>query len=103
MRDVMTGEETEVIERMASQTARRGDILYAQIWHEPEPAVLGCCAPLCIPPQRKVEVIELRKRLRKKIARQNRDLTKDDLLRNADAIREVYLDIRDLLHAPPRV
>jgi hypothetical protein len=102
VRDVLTGEETEVIERMASQTARRGDILYAQIWHEPEPAVLGCCAPLCIPPQKKVEVIELRKRLRKKIAKQNRDLSKDDLLRYADAIREIYLDIRDAMHAPPR-
>jgi hypothetical protein len=103
VRDVLTGEETEVIERMASQTARSGDILYAQIWHEPEPAVLGCCAPLCIPPQKKVEVIELRKKLRKKIARKNGDLTKSDLLRFADAIREVYLDIRDAMHAPPRI
>lgn len=102
VRDVLTGEETEVMERTASQTARPGDILYAQIWHQPELAVLGCCAPLCIPPQKKVEVIELRKELRKKIAKQSRDLTKDDLLRHADAIRETYLDIRDSLHAPPR-
>jgi hypothetical protein len=102
VRDVLTGEETEVMERMASQTARPGDILYAQIWHEPELAVLGCCAPLCIPPKQKVEVIELRKKLRKKIAKQNRDLTKDDLLRYADTIRETYLDIRDVMHAPPR-
>src|SRR5260370_1432417 len=100
--DVLTGEETEVIERTASRTARSGDILYAQIWQEPELAVLGCCAPLCIPPKKKVEVIELRKKLRKKIAKQHRDLTKDDLLRYADTIRETYLDIRDVMHTPPR-
>jgi hypothetical protein len=102
VKDVLTGEEAEVIERMASQTARAGDLLYAQLWHEPDLTVLGCCAPLCITPQKKVEVIELRKYLRKKIAKQNRDLTKDDLLRFADTIRETYLDIRDMLHAPPR-
>src|SRR5260370_811913 len=102
VRDVLTGEETEVMERTASQTARPGDLLYAQIWHQPELAVLGCCAPLCIPRKKKIEVIELRKGLRKKIAKQSRDLTKDDLLRHADAIRETYLDIRDSLHAPPR-
>jgi hypothetical protein len=102
VRDVLTGEEVEVMERMASQTARPGDVLYAQIWHQPELAVLGCCAPLCIPPKKKVEIIDLRKKLRKKIAKQNRDLTKDDLLRYADTIREVYLDIRDALYAPPR-
>ncbi len=100
--DVLTGEETEVIERTASRTARSGDILYGQIWQEPELAVLGCCAPLCIPPKKKVEVIELRKKLRKKIAKQHRDLTKDDLLRYADTIRETYLDIRDVMYAPPR-
>jgi hypothetical protein len=100
--DVLTGEETEVIERTASRTARSGDILYAQIWREHELAVLGCCAPLCIPPKKKVEVIELRKKLRKKIAKQHRDLTKDDLLRYADTIRETYLEIRDVMHAPPR-
>jgi Protein of unknown function (DUF2384) len=102
VRDVLTGEEEDLIERTASQTARSGDILYAQIWRQPELAVLGCCAPLCIPPKKKVEVIELRKKLRKKIAKQHRDLTKDDLLRYADTIRETYLDIRDVTHAPPR-
>jgi len=102
VRDILTGEETEVMERTASQTACPGDIIYAQIWHEPELAVLGCSAPMCIPPKKKIEVIELRKRLRKKIGKQNRDLTANDLVRYADTIREVYLDIRDAMHAPPR-
>jgi hypothetical protein len=65
--------------------------------------VFGSTAPLCIPPDKKVEVIELRKKLRKRIAKQNRNLNADDLLRYSVAIRAVYLDIRDALHAPLRL
>ncbi len=102
VRDVLIGGETEVIERSGSQTLRPGDLLFAQIWHQPELAVFGSSAPVCIPPDKKVEVIELRKKLRKKIAKQNRDLIAADLLRYADTIRAIYLDIRDALYSPPR-
>src|SRR5262249_42309202 len=47
------------------------------------------------------EVIELRKKLKKRIAKQNRYLAPHDLLRYADLIRSTYLDIRDRLFAPP--
>jgi hypothetical protein len=102
VRDVLIGGETEVIERSGSRTLRPGDLLFAQIWHQPELAVFGSTAPVCIPPGKKVEVIELRKKLRKKIAKQNRDLAATDLLRYADTIRAIYLDIRDGLYTPPR-
>jgi hypothetical protein len=103
IRDIVIGGETEVIERSASQALRQGDIVYAQVWNLPGLAILGCCAPLCIPPDRKAEVIGLRKKLRKRIAKQNRNLTAEDLVRYADDIRETYLNIRDALHAPPRL
>jgi hypothetical protein len=103
VRDVLIGGEAEVIERSASRTLRQGDMIYAQIWRQPELAVLGCCAPLAIPPDKKVQVIELRKKLRRRIAKQNRDLSANDLLRYADLIRATYLDIRTALHTPPRV
>ena len=61
VRDVLIGGETEVIERSGSRTLRPGDLLFAQIWHQPELAVFGSSAPLCIPPDKKIEVIELRK------------------------------------------
>jgi Protein of unknown function (DUF2384) len=101
VRDVLIGGETEVIERSGSRYMRPGDLLFAQIWQQPELAVFGSMAPLCIPPDKKIEVIELRKRLKKKIARQNRYLAPHDLLRYADLIRCTYLDIRDRLFAPP--
>jgi Protein of unknown function (DUF2384) len=102
VRDVLIGGESEVIERSGSRTLRPGDLLFAQIWHQPELAVFGSTAPVCISPDKKVEVIELREKLRKKIAKQNRDLAATDLLRYADTIRAIYLDIRDALYTPPR-
>src|ERR1700745_1414471 len=99
--DVLVGGETEVIERSGSRRFRPGDLLFAQIWHLPELAVFGSRAPICIPPGKKIEVIELRKTLKKRIAKQNRYLAPHDLLRYADLVRATYLDIRDRLFAPP--
>ena len=99
--DVLIGGETEVIERSGSRNLRPGDLLFAQIWHQPELAVFGSTAPICIPPDKKIEVIELRKKLKRRIAKQNRYLTPHDLLRYADLIRATYLDIRDRLFLPP--
>src|SRR5208282_1937343 len=65
VRDVLIGGETEVIEHSGSQTLRPGDLLFAQIWHKPELAVFGSTAPIRIPPDRKIEVIELRKKLKR--------------------------------------
>jgi hypothetical protein len=101
LRDLLIGSENEVIERSASRTLRPGDIAYAQVWNLSGFAILGCCAPLGIPPSKKVEVFALRKKLRKKIAKRNRDLSPGDLIRYADDVREAYLNIRDALYFPP--
>jgi len=101
LRDLLIGTETEVIERSASCTLRPGDIAYAQVWNLSGLSILGCMAPLGIPPSRKADVFALRKKLRKKIAKQNRDLTAGDVIRYAEDVRETYLNIRDALYAPP--
>ncbi|MBV9179909.1 MAG: DUF2384 domain-containing protein [Acidobacteria bacterium] len=101
VRDVLIGGETAVVERSGSKDLQPGDLLFAQIWHEPKLCVFGSLAPIRIPPDKKIEVIELRKKLKKKVAKQNRYLTPDDLLRYADLIRATYLDIRDRLFLPP--
>jgi hypothetical protein len=102
VRDTLTGSETKVVERLASQTLRQGDIVYGQLWNLPPLAIFGCLAPLCIPPDGKAEVVGLRKKLRKRIAKQNRNLAAEDLVRYADDIRVTYLNIRDGLYAPPQ-
>ena len=99
-RDIMIGSEIQVVEHAASSVLKQGDIVYAQMWNLNEIAILGCCAPLRIPPRRKADVIALRKKLRKRAARQNRDLAAEDLIRYADDVRMTYLNIRDSLYAP---
>lgn len=76
--------------------------MYGSVWVLPGITVLGCCAPIKIPPSWKAEIIGLRKRLRRKIAK-NRDLAAEDLLRYADDVRATYLLIRDSLNTPPRL
>ncbi|MHB2007556.1 MAG: SEC-C metal-binding domain-containing protein [Acidobacteriaceae bacterium] len=103
LRDILIGGDTEVVERSASQALQAGDICYGQIWRLPEVCTLGRMSPIRIPPGRKLEVIGLRAKLRKKIAKQSRELAARDLIRYTEEIRRTYLDIRDALLLPPRL
>jgi hypothetical protein len=102
LKDILIGTEMEVVECSASRALQRGDVVYGQVWNVQTLFILGCTAPIRIPPSWKGEVIGLRKKLRRRIAKQNRDLSADDLVRHADAIRLTYLTIRDHLYTPPR-
>ena len=101
IRDVLIGTEVEVIERTASRSLRRGDIVYAQVWNLEGNSILGCVAPTCIPPRRKADIVGLRKKLQKRIAKQKRELTAADLVRYADQIRLTYLTVRDAMNTSP--
>ena len=102
LRDILIGGDTIVTERTASRILRPGDIAYAQIWRLPEVNTLGRMAPIAIPPRNKVAIVAFRAKLRKKIAKQNRELAAADLVRYAEETRSLYLDIRDAMHLPPR-
>jgi hypothetical protein len=101
--DVLTGSRSDVMEQMASQQVRPGDLLYGSVWTLPDITVLGCSAPIKIPLSWKAEIIGLRKMLRRRIARQKRPLNTEDLLRYAEEIRATYLLIRDSFDTPPRL
>ena len=103
LRDVLIGGETAVEEHSGSRQLRPGDMVYAQLCRLPEVTTLNRMAPTPIPPARKADVVELRARLRRKIAKQNRDLAAEDLIRYTDKIRTVYLNIRDGLRMPPKL
>ena len=47
----------------------------------------------------KVDIVELRAKLRRKIAKKNRELSAADLLQYSEQIRTVYLDLRDAVQA----
>ncbi|MBA3508068.1 MAG: DUF2384 domain-containing protein [Betaproteobacteria bacterium] len=61
--DILTGSETEVIEKTGSQIAQIGDIRFARIVAVADLAVLDGCSPFAIPPQNKLAIIALRKRM----------------------------------------
>lgn len=103
LRDILIGGDTEVLERSASKMLHAGDVCYGQIYKFSDISTLGRLAPHPFPPTRKIEVVLLRARLRRKIVKQARDLAVRDLLRYAEDIRTVYLDMRDELHLPPRL
>ncbi|MFP5230852.1 MAG: hypothetical protein ACLGXA_24820 [Acidobacteriota bacterium] len=103
LRDVLIGGESKVEEHKGSTFARVGDILYGQLCPLPEVTTLSRMAPLAIPPDRKAEIVKLRAWMRKKIARLNRNLAAEDLIRYREEIRTVYLDIRDAQRTPPRL
>jgi SEC-C motif len=103
VRDILTGEETEIEEHSGIELMRRGDVLYGQLWILPEITTLGRSAPIRIPPGKKVKIIKLRAQLQRKIKKQNRGLSPDDLISYSDQIRTVYLEIRDALSQPPEV
>jgi len=103
VRNLLIGEEVEVEEHSASRAIRPGDMVYAQIWVLPEVATFGRLAPRAFPPDKKIEIVELRAQLRKKIAKQKRELSAADLLRYAEQIRTVYLDLRDALMQPTQL
>ena len=103
LRDILIGGETEVEEHSGSRHAQAGDILYGQLCPLPQVTTLSRMAPVAMPPRSKPDVVVLRAWLRRKIAKQNRALGVEDLFRYADKIRLTYLEIRDRLHAPPRL
>src|SRR5260370_26189008 len=100
LRDILIGMETQGIERSAFRALQKGDIIYGQVWHVQAISIVGCNGPVRIPLGWKAERVLLRKKLRRKIAKQNRDLAGDDLVRYADTIRLTYLTIRDGLSTP---
>ncbi len=64
-RDSLTGMESTVIEKSASQTVQKGDILFAKLVSVDGISILDGCSPIAFPPLEKAGIIELRKRIQK--------------------------------------
>ena len=65
IRDSLTGLETTVVEKTASHTVEKGDILFAKLVTVDGLSILDGCSPIAFPPLEKASIIELRKRIRK--------------------------------------
>ncbi|HSF46919.1 MAG TPA: SEC-C metal-binding domain-containing protein, partial [Burkholderiales bacterium] len=63
LRDILIGEEHEVIEHSASIAMRPGDIIFGQVAEVDGMALLEACSGALIPPVHKGAIIELRKHI----------------------------------------
>jgi hypothetical protein len=63
VRDVITGEEHEVLERSASESMSVGDVLFAQLVPIEGIVLLEACSPYALSPVDKIAIIELREQI----------------------------------------
>jgi uncharacterized protein (DUF2384 family) len=103
LRDVFLGSEVEVEEHAGSRSMQPGSIVYAQLCRLPQVTALSRLGPCALRPDRKVELVELRAWMRRKAAKQNRELGDADLVLHEDKLRAQYLDARDAMFAPPKL
>jgi hypothetical protein len=90
-RDVITGEEHEVLERLASEPLERGDILFAQLVPIDGIVVAEACSPFVLPPAEKIAAIELREQISESPAAEQNDC--GPLREWSYEIREVFLSL----------
>ena len=99
LQDVLAGKRIEVLERSGSEFAQSGDLLYGRAVSVDGVGMLIGLGPTIIPPGRKPEMIQLRKKLR----RHSSSIT-DDALTDWDAeIRDLYLRLDRALHSLPQL
>lgn len=99
LQDILTGLRMNVIERTGSQYVQPGDLLFGRAVEVDGVGMLIGLSPTLIPPGRKAEIIQLRKRLR-----HGDVIINDDTLYDWDTeIRELYFNIDRSLHTLPRM
>jgi hypothetical protein len=96
LKDVLTHQEYEVRERGASATAGQGNILFTRILDMDGVSIMCGCAPLAIPADERLRLLDLRYTL----TRKRTPMTEKSLHTHAEALRAAYFDIADRLYHP---
>jgi hypothetical protein len=95
LRDVMTGRESTVLERQASQDVPPGVLLFTRVVALDGLAIMVGCAPVIIPPTCRLRLLDLRDDMAANGA------VVEETLRDWEIeLRETYLDIKDELYHP---
>ncbi|MBW1699336.1 MAG: SEC-C domain-containing protein [Deltaproteobacteria bacterium] len=99
MKDVLRGDTVDVLEKMGSEDARKGDIVFCKVIHIDTVAILMGTGSVLIPPMLKPELIELRKEL----GRIYDPITTETLNDYEIELRELYFSIFDVMMNPPEL
>ncbi len=97
LRDVLSGEVYDVIEKMGSRDARPGDLLMGRVVQVDHVAMLTDLGPILIPPRFKPMLVEFRKALAEKVG----VITPAVLREAGPGLRGLYFDIFEELSTPP--
>jgi hypothetical protein len=95
-RDVFTGDERQVLERSASRTMERGDLLFGQLVTAEGVTLMEACSPHPLSPESKIELIDLRERITANGPIDSESLREWDI-----ELREEYLYLIEVLRNPP--
>lgn len=96
LKDILTGEQTDVLERSGSKSAHPGNILFGQVIKIDHVGMLISYGQFLIPPRLKPELIQFRKWLKQG----KRGITTDILNEYDCEIREIYFDLVEVLQHP---
>ncbi|MFH2219153.1 MAG: SEC-C metal-binding domain-containing protein [Pseudomonadota bacterium] len=99
LQDVLEGTRIEVQERSGSEYVQPGDLLYGRAVFVDGVGMLMGLGPTIIPPGRKPDIIQLRKKLRRGIS----SVTDDTLHEWDTEIRDLYFHIDHTLHSRPKL
>lgn len=99
LQDVLEGNRMEVQERSGSEYVQPGDLLYGRAASVDGVGMLMGLGPTIIPPGRKPDIIQLRKKLRRSLS----SITDDTLYEWDVEIREIYFHIDHALHSLPQL
>ncbi|MFI5179516.1 MAG: SEC-C metal-binding domain-containing protein [Vicinamibacterales bacterium] len=96
LRDVMTQRAYRVLERSASTSLRRGLVLYTRVLELDGVAIMCGCAPLAIPAQQHVPLLDLRRAL----TGNSKPMSETQLQVYGEELREHYFSLQDELANP---
>jgi hypothetical protein len=99
LRDILLGQEVDVIEHAGSQLCQRGDILFGRVIQVDHIGLMMGCGSTLIPPASKPAILQLRRWIRE----QEGDLSVQALHEWDIDIRELYFAIDEQLHQPPEL
>ena len=99
LQDVLKGDRTEVQERSGSEFVQPGDLLFGRAVSVDGVGMLMGLAPTIIPPGRKPDIIQFRKKLRRKSS----NLTDETLYEWDIELRELYFLLDHVLNSPPQI
>ena len=97
LHDVMTGRDVVVRERSATETVRPGAVLFTRVVTVDDLSIMSGCAPLVIPPEWHLGLLDLRQRL---TTGKGRMLTVEAVRDLALELRDLYFDIEDEVWNP---